>query len=106
MEYPSAKEYTSETRVSELGEEVLEDILLEVEEKVSEYLSSKLPRRSNFNTIVSIELRDGQANLVLDLEASGPFGDVYNYEQILQDAINYARRVFEELVEKRSQQTT
>ncbi|ADV65603.1 hypothetical protein [Desulfurococcus mucosus] len=87
-------------RVEELTSDVLEDLASEIERKVSEYLSSKLPRKSVFNTTVSLEVEGDHVNLLLDLEASGPFGDIYDYGQVLRDAINYARSVFEELIEK------
>ncbi|MCY0867913.1 MAG: hypothetical protein OWQ48_01585 [Desulfurococcus sp.] len=87
-------------RLNEVSLDVMESIVLRLDNEVFEYISSKLPKGSNVNTVISIELEGDHLNLKLDLEASGPFGDLYDYEQILQDAINHARVVFEKLIEK------
>ncbi|MGC8953431.1 hypothetical protein [Desulfurococcus amylolyticus] len=98
MDYQSNDRVLGRINIQGLTEDMLENIISKVDEKVSEYLVSKLPKKTYFNTIISIEKVGDGLNLVLDLEATGPFGDVYNYEQILQDAINYARSIFEELL--------
>jgi len=79
--------------------DVLEKILYSVEKEIRNYLADKLPRRTEYDLVLGVEKSDN-ITLYIDLGVIGGYDDIINYDEIVRDAINVARNVFERELEK------
>jgi len=86
-------------KIKELNLDVLEDILLKVERSVEDYLKQKLPPKAEYDLILRIDKND-DITLYIDIGVIGIYEDLIDYNKIIGDAINLARRIFEEKIKR------
>jgi len=79
--------------------DILEKILYIVEKEIRKYLADKLPRRTEYDLVLGVEKNDN-ITLYIDLGVIGGYDDIINYDEIIRDAINIAKNVFEKELEK------
>lgn len=84
--------------IENISEEELEDILTRLERGLRAFLKRRLPPKSEINVLIEAERRGGELVLTLDLSASGIYGNNKMYSDILEDAVNYAKKLFEEML--------
>ncbi|MET1160630.1 MAG: hypothetical protein ABWW65_06690 [Thermoprotei archaeon] len=77
----------------------LVEILTEIERAVRRYLTEKLPHKADYDLILSVEKND-KITLLIDIGIIGVYEDIIDYESIARDAVNVARRVFEERIKE------
>ena len=70
-----------------------------VEKSVRAYLREKLPAKEEFDLVVSVE-KDDKITITVDIGIVGRYSGLIDYEAVIGDAINYARRVLESELEK------
>lgn len=84
--------------VENISEEVLEDILVKLERGLIAFLKRRLPPKSEINLLIEAERRGSELVLMLDLTVGGIYGNSKIYSDILEDAVNYGRKLFEEML--------
>ncbi|ADI32691.1 hypothetical protein [Staphylothermus hellenicus] len=94
---------TLNLNLEEIKLEDLANIIEYVEEHVREYLEQVLPPKSEYDIIVKITHEGDKITLFLDIGVKAGYIDIMNYNKILGDAINEARRIFERELRKYKQ---
>ncbi len=75
------------------------DILERLELEIRRYLHNKLPPKTDYDLILSVEKND-VLTLNIDIGIIGEYEDIIDYKAIVNDTINYARRFFEKELKK------
>lgn len=81
-----------------LDEIELEDLIKitdHIEERIREYLEQVLPPKSEYDIIVKAEHEGDKITLYLDIGIRAGYTDIMDYDKIIGDVINVARRIFE-----------
>lgn len=84
----------------EVSEEQLEEIVAELERELRKFLKERLPPRSDFNILIKLAKGPQGLDLLVDIEARGFYGNEKLYRDAISDAVNYARKLFEERIRK------
>ncbi len=87
----------------ELTNEKLGEIASKIVDKVEEFLSEVLPRKTEYDLTVKLVKKEDHIDFIIDLGIRGGYIGVINYEKLIGDAINIARRVLENELRKFSQ---
>ncbi|MEM1833915.1 MAG: DUF3194 domain-containing protein [Thermosphaera sp.] len=83
-------------RINDISLEAMEEIASSVEDAVNAYLREHLPVDEDFSIVVSIEREGDSLNIAIDVGVRGALGNVVNYEEFVENAIQYARKRLEE----------
>ncbi|RLG81523.1 MAG: hypothetical protein DRO13_00920 [Thermoprotei archaeon] len=86
-------------KLEELDLDKLSAILEKVEREISNYLKEKIPRKAEYDLVLCID-RNDKITLYIDLRIIGIYDDIINYDRIVGDAINVARKAFEREIRK------
>ncbi|WP_052833831.1 hypothetical protein [Staphylothermus marinus] len=81
----------------------LTNITEHVEKHIREYLEQVLPPKSEYDIIVKAVHEGDKITLFLDIGVKAGYTDIMNYNKILGDTINEARRIFERELKKYKQ---
>jgi hypothetical protein len=71
-----------------------------VEKGIRRFLDEKLPPKSEHDLIISITHEGDHITLSIDVGVKAGYADLINYDKIVGDAINIARRIFEREIKK------
>jgi len=85
--------------LSNINVDDLMDIVEKLDMEIRRFLKSKLPPRVEYDIVISIEKKD-VVTITIDIHILGGYGDLVDYDSIVNDAVNYARRLFEEYLRK------
>jgi hypothetical protein len=77
----------------------LEEILLLIEKSIEEYLREKLTKYSDYTLIASISRSSASVDLVIDLRVDHCITPRDKCDDVVSDALNYAKRRIEEFLE-------
>ncbi len=80
--------------------DILSDIASKIEKSIRNFLDGKLPPKSEYDLIISIAHEGDRITISMDIGVKAGYTDLMNYDKILGDAINIARRIFEEEIKK------
>ncbi len=86
--------------LSRINPDVLSKILEGVEEEVKSFLRDSLPSKSDYDLVLSLENDGERIFFTIDIGVTGGYGDIVDYDSIVRDAINIARRRLEEELKK------
>jgi hypothetical protein len=78
----------------------LSSIADKIEKTIRKFLDEKLPPKSEYDLIISIAHEGDHITLSIDIGVKAGYTDLMNYDKIVVDAINIARRIFEEEIKK------
>ncbi len=84
----------------ELTNGKLEEIASKIVDKVEEFLSGVLPPKTEYDITVKLVKKEDRVDFVIDLGVRGGYSGVINYESLISDAVNIARRVLENELRK------
>lgn len=92
------KERESEegTPLLKANEAQLEEIIVELERELRKFLKERLPPRSDFDILLKLSKGEQGVDLVVEIETRGVYGNEKLYRDAIDDAVNYARKFFEE----------
>ncbi len=87
---------------------VLEDIIRKIEEAIENYLSERLPPKSEYDIIIKLDKKTDNIVFNIDIGVKGGYSDIIDYDRLVEDAINIARRLLENELKKyrRSKENT
>lgn len=79
---------------------VLEDIIRKIEGAVENYLSERLPPKSEYDIIIKLDKKTDKIVFNVDIGVKGGYSDIIDYDKLVEDAINIARRLLENELKK------
>jgi len=91
--------------LNKLDEKTLTSILSRIESTLKDFLDKKLPPKSEYDLILSISKEEDKITLLIDVGIKGGYSDIYDYDTIIGDAINVARKEFERIIKQYKKNT-
>lgn len=99
MKRPRPKVIELGLDLTSISTDFLQDLALAVENTIRKYVESKLGRRlEQLNIIVNVEV-DDSLKIIVDVELLGKSRGRIDYDTVLNEAINEAYRIAEEVLE-------
>lgn len=86
-------------KLSDITLEDLLDLLNYLEIEIEKYLKTKLPPKTDYDLVLSIE-KNNIITFTIEIGIMGRYEDLIDYKAIINDTINYARRIFEKELKK------
>jgi transcriptional regulator NrdR family protein len=88
--------------LSRIDPEKLSEIIEAVEKEVRSFLDQTLPPKSEYDLVLSLENDGEKISFLIDISVYGGYSDITDYDRIVGDAINIARKRLEEELRKYS----
>lgn len=86
--------------LEKLDEQILFKILERVENEVEDFLRKVLPPKSEYDLVISLSKENNYIIFTIDLGIKAGYEDLINYNDIIGDAINVARRRLEKELQR------
>jgi len=104
-EFTSSRDQNYTTILKNLPFHRLEEILTLIEKSIKEYLDEKLTKHSDYTLVASISRNTNSVDLVVDLRIDRCITIREKCEDLVNDALNYARKKIEEYLDNLSTNT-
>ncbi len=83
-----------------IDQESLLRIAEKVEKEVKDFIEKQLPLKTNYDVIIYLENDGKRINFSIDIVLNGELAGIIDYDAIVGDAINVARKVLERELRK------
>ncbi len=85
---------------SRIKPETLSHIASIVERTVKDFLEENLPPKSEYDLVLSLENTGDRILFTIDIGVKGGYTDIVDYDRIIDEAINTARKALENELKK------
>lgn len=86
--------------LEKLDEQALLEMLEKVENEVKKFLQEVLPPKNEYDLVISLSKEKDHIVFTIDLGIKAGYEDLINYDDIVGDAINVARRELEKELQR------
>ncbi len=83
-----------------IDRDILSSIAEKIEKEVKSFIEKQVPPKTNYDVIILLENDRKRINFSIDIVLNGEFAGVIHYDAIVGDAVNVARKILEQELQK------
>ena len=96
----SKKEKTIGLNLDLIDQDILSSIAEKIEKEVKSFIEKQVPPKTDYDVIILLENDGKRINFSIDIILNGEFTGIIDYDAIVGDAVNVARKILEQELQK------